>query len=131
VVLAKPQTFMNASGLAVRSLRVQLSLDPRGIVVVFDDVNLPFGKIRIRRRGSSGGHHGLQSVLEELQSDDVPRIRLGIGEPDMPGDLTEFVLADFTPDRHAEVEEMISRGAAAAKAIVISGIAKAMTLFNA
>jgi PTH1 family peptidyl-tRNA hydrolase len=131
VLLAKPQTFMNASGLAVRCLSMQLGLDPREILVIFDDVNLPFGKIRVRRRGSAGGHRGLQSVLEELNSHEVPRVRLGIGESEMPPDLAEFVLADFAPERHAEVEEIIHRGASAVKTILNSGIARAMAIFNA
>jgi PTH1 family peptidyl-tRNA hydrolase len=130
LVLAKPQTYMNRSGVAVRQLLVQLGFQPADMAVVLDDVNLPLGKIRIRTRGSSGGHRGLESILQELGSDEIARVRLGVGEENMPADKAAFVLADFPPDRLDEVNEMIVRAAAAVRTMASSGISRAMSHYN-
>lgn len=131
VAIAKPLTYMNLSGHAVELLLAHYSLSPRELVVVLDDLNLPFGGIRIRERGSAGGHHGLESILRSLATDEVPRIRLGIGEENAPADKAEFVLAEFPPDRDQILDGMISRAARAVEMMIADGIEKTMSVFNA
>lgn len=131
VVLAKPLTYMNLSGYAVELLLEESGCTPEALVVVFDDLNLPFGRVRVRSRGSAGGHRGLESVIAVLQSDAIVRVRLGIGEEEMPADKAGFVLSEFPPAREQELEEMILRAAGAVRAIVSEGVDKAMSAFNA
>lgn len=131
VLLAKPLTYMNLSGEAVRLLVAEYGLDSEDVVVVYDDLNLPLGKVRIRERGSAGGHRGMESILGALDGRTFVRVRLGIGEENMPEDRTGFVLAEFPPDRRAEVSTMIARGIEAVEAIVRDGISRAMSEFNA
>jgi PTH1 family peptidyl-tRNA hydrolase len=102
-----------------------------GLIVALDDLNLPFGRIRIRQRGSAGGHRGLESILGALGSEEVIRVRLGIGEEGLPDDVSEFVLADFPQAREVELREMILRAGDALKTILAQGAAKAMSVFNA
>ncbi len=131
VLLAKPLTFMNASGRAFRLLLDEYGVEPGAALVVLDDLNLLLGRIRIRERGSSGGHHGLESIARELGSDEIVRVRLGIGQETMPEDKAEFVLSDFPAESTAEVNEMIARAAQAVRTIVTDGLSRAMSLFNA
>ena len=131
MVLAKPLTFMNLSGRAVRLLMDAYGADLRNVLVILDDLNLPFGKIRIRERGSAAGHHGMESVLRALESEEVARVRLGIGEETVPEDKADFVLSVFPPGMDERVEEMIDRAGAAVTAIIRDGISRAMTEFNA
>ena len=131
VILAKPLTYMNRCGGAVLELVREYRIATPDVLLILDDFNLPFGRIRIRERGSSGGHNGLESVLAALESEEVPRIRLGIGEENMPSDKAEFVLADFPPERAAELNEMIARAADAVRVILLEGVPKALAVFNA
>jgi PTH1 family peptidyl-tRNA hydrolase len=131
VILTKPLTFMNLSGNAIRSLVADYRLDVSDLLLVFDDLSLPFGKIRVRERGSAGGHRGMESVLRALESVDVARVRLGIGEDNMIEDKAEFVLSEFHPRQEHEVNEMIRRAQAAVQTVVGDGIARAMSVFNA
>lgn len=131
VLLAKPLTFMNMSGQAFRLLMSEYRLDPTAAVVIYDDLNLPLGKIRIRESGSAGGHRGLESILRVLDSDRIIRLRLGIGEEIIPEDRAGFVLSDFPAQREPEVKEMIARGVRAAESIVTEGTSRAMSVFNA
>jgi PTH1 family peptidyl-tRNA hydrolase len=131
VVIAKPLTFMNLSGEAVRLLLARYSLDARNLILAFDDLSLPFGRIRVRCRGSSGGHHGLESVIRSLETEEFIRLRLGIAEESMPADKAEFVLSDFPGDREQALGDMVARAANAAVMIVSDGIEKTMSVFNA
>lgn len=130
VVLAKPQTYMNASGPAVRELLARWEADAAEMIVISDDVALPWGMIRIRERGSTGGHNGLKSVIGALGTDEFIRLRLGV-LPDHPvGDLAEYVLR---PMRKAEMEaaaEAIELAAGAAEVILAEGSGRAMARFN-
>lgn len=130
VMLAKPQTYMNASGMAVRELAERLDADPAEVIVVLDDVALPWGMLRIRERGSAGGHNGLASVAGALGTLEFVRVRLGI-QPDHPvGDLADYVLR---PMRKADLEiaaEMIEAAADAVEIILREGPAKAMAKYN-
>jgi peptidyl-tRNA hydrolase, PTH1 family len=130
VVLAKPQTFMNLSGPSVRALLEKYEADPPAAIVISDDVALPFGKLRIRERGSSGGHNGLKSIIGSLGSNEFIRVRMGC-QPEHPlGDMADFVLAPVRkPDREAAMQ-MVSDAAEAVELIVAEGVAKAMGKFN-
>ena len=131
VAVAKPLTYMNLSGHAVELLLTSFGLGPRQLVVVLDDLNLPFGGIRVRERGSAGGHLGLESILRMLGTDEVPRVRLGIGEENAPADKAEFVLSEFPPESEQTLDEMIARAARAAEMTITDGIEKTMSVFNA
>jgi len=130
VVLAKPQTYMNLSGLAVRDLAERYEVEPARIVVVVDEVALPWGNLRIRERGSAGGHNGLKSIIGALGTDQFIRVRLGI-QPDHPvGDLAAYVLH---PMRKAELEaaaELVGAAADAVECVLADGVMRAMNRFN-
>ena len=128
VLLAKPQTYMNESGRAVRALVRRYGLAPQDLLIVYDDVDLPVGAIRIRPRGSAGGHHGMASVIEALGTQEIPRVRIGIGRP--PGDTAEYVLSRFSPEERPVVEEAVERAADAVETILREGIEVAMGRFN-
>jgi len=131
VVVAKPLTFMNLSGQAVDLLLERYPVGIEGIVVALDDLNLPFGRIRIRERGSAGGHRGLESVLRAVGTEELVRVRLGIGEEAWAGDVSDFVLSEFPTNRELELTEMVLRARDALKSILAEGVAKAMSVFNA
>lgn len=129
VILLKPQTFMNLSGEAVSEFKTKYLIEPESIIAAFDDVDLPLGKIRIRKGGGSGGQKGIKSMIEHLGSSDFRRIRLGIGRPDH-GDIVAHVLSPFAPEEGEAVEEMMKRGAEALQTILAEGIDAAMNKFN-
>lgn len=131
VGVALPRVYVNLSGLAVRALREALSLELPHILVACDDANLPLGKIRLRPKGSDGGHKGLRSIIDVLGTQDFPRLRMGIGRPPEGCDMVEFVLSPFSADERPVVEEMLERACEAVEEWVRSGIEKAMSKFNA
>ena len=130
IVLARPQTFMNSSGAAARELLDEFGLPAQALVVVLDDLHLPFGKLRIRPRGSSGGHLGLESVLEATGSREIVRVRVGIGEEKIPEDWREFVLAEFPAALRPELDALIAKARDAVKAILAVGVERAMSRYN-
>jgi PTH1 family peptidyl-tRNA hydrolase len=129
VVLAKPQTYMNRSGAAVKALLDFLGLERNQCLIVYDDMDLPFGALRMRERGSPGTHNGMRSVVSSLGSDDVPRLRIGISQAS-PGDATSHVLSEFTPEERAAVDDLVARAADAALDWAILGAAVAMNRYN-
>lgn len=129
VLLVKPQTYMNHSGRAARALCARFAVPPSDVLVAYDDFLLDFGRLRLRGRGSDGGHNGLASVIEELSSRDVPRLRLGIGQPPQGGDIVEYVLAPFSQSDR-DVEMLVERGVAAVETYFAEGIEVAMNRFN-
>ena len=129
VMLLKPQTFMNASGEAVGRARRDLGLEPGEIVVVYDDLDLPVGRIRVRAAAGAGGHHGVESVIEVLGSKEFPRVRIGIGRPG-DGDAVDYVLAPPAPDEREALDASIERAADAVEAVLAEGVARAMSRFN-
>ena len=128
VLLAKPQTYMNRSGRTAAALCAQWEVFPEDVLVIFDDFLLDFGRLRFRRGGSDGGHNGLASVLEALNTEAVPRLRLGIGIPPAGTDIIDYVLDPFSPGD--EVENLIERGNAALEVYYAEGIEAAMNRFN-
>jgi len=129
VVLAKPQTYMNRSGGAVKALLEFLGLKQNKCLIVYDDMDLPFGTLRLRQRGSAGTHNGMRSIVSSLQSDEVPRLRIGISQAS-PGEATSHVLSEFAPDERAAVDELVARASDAAMAWAIEGPEMAMNRYN-
>jgi len=130
IYLARPLTFMNLSGKAARKLRRKLKVNPASILVIHDDIDLREGTIRVRKGGSSGGHLGVQSIIENLGTSDFPRIRIGVGRPPAGMDPAKYVLTEM---KGAELEEFLNwceKGAEAAEAVVMDGLETAMNLFN-
>jgi PTH1 family peptidyl-tRNA hydrolase len=129
VVLAKPETFMNASGEAVAALLARHSIPLPNLLVICDDFHLPLGCIRLRKQGSHGGHKGLSSIIRHLHDDSFPRIRMGIGESPN-GEAVEYVLTSFSREERKAVERMVETAAQAAAVFVEHGIDNAMNVFN-
>ena len=127
-LLAKPQIFMNRSGLAVGALSRQLASEPAEMLVVVDDFLLDLGRLRFRRSGSDGGHNGLASVLEEMGTQQIPRLRLGIGGPPPPSEVIDYVLSPFAAAEEADA--LAERGARATAFFAEAGIEAAMNRFN-
>jgi len=130
VLLAKPLTFMNRSGDAVVGLSRYYDVDPSDVLVVVDEVALPFGKLRARARGSAGGHNGLKSIADRLGTTNFPRLRLGVGRGDARRDLADHVLSTFEPGERAELELFIARAADAAEMFAVTGIDAVMNAYN-
>ncbi len=129
VVLAKPQTFMNRSGDSVGRLSDFYHIQPADILVIFDEIDLPVGTIRIREKGGSGGHNGMKSIIGRM-GQDFPRIRLGVDRPPGRMDPSTYVLSDFKSDELPLVEEMIGTVIDAIELIISSGLEMAMTRYN-
>ena len=130
LILAKPQTFMNLSGQSVQGLAHFYKIPPENLMILSDDLDIPFGTIRIRASGGPGGQRGLGNILEKLGTKDVPRLRIGIGRP--PGRMSPsaYVLQNFSRDEEKEVSNILDRGADAVFAFVTEGLNKAMNEFN-
>ena len=130
VKLAKPQTYMNLSGEAVSCLISKHEIEAGSLVVISDDLALPFGTIRLRQRGSAGGHNGLKSIIGSLGTNEFIRLRMGI-QPEHPiSDAKKFVLSEFTRAENEALPEILDRGVEALRSVLRDGIAKAMSLFN-
>jgi peptidyl-tRNA hydrolase, PTH1 family len=131
LLLAQPQTYMNRSGYAARCLVESRALAVADLLVVYDDIHLPLGKLRLRPGGSPAGHRGMESIVENLSTADVPRLRLGVGQEGLTGEaLVNFVLAPFAPEEREVAAAMIVRAADAAECWLIEGVAEAMNRFN-
>jgi PTH1 family peptidyl-tRNA hydrolase len=130
VALAKPQAYMNVSGPPVKALLEKYELGLRDLVVVYDDFNLPWASLRIRERGSAGGHHGVESIIAALGSNEFVRLRMGVG-PDHPiVDGAALVLSPFRRSQEKEVEEFVGRAAGAVRSLLAEGAAQSMTKYN-
>ena len=131
VLLAKPETYMNLSGISVRELVAKYELDPAGdLILIYDELDLPLGTIRIRQRGSSAGHNGMESVIGALGTQEFLRIRLGIAPERKISDGVKFVLTPFRKRELKKVDEIVDKTAEAVKAILTEGPAVAMNRFN-
>ena len=129
VLLVKPLTFMNLSGQAIGELARYFKIELGDLIVIVDEVHLPLGKLRARKRGSAGGHNGLKSVIAHL-GDEFSRLRMGVGRGADQRNLADHVLSRFEKDEAAEVERMTSRAADAAEMFITSGIEAVMNAFN-
>jgi PTH1 family peptidyl-tRNA hydrolase len=129
-VLAKPRTFMNLSGEAVLELLRHFHLDYRNLMVVYDDFALPLGRIRLRASGSAGGHRGIASIMQAVGAQDVPRLRLGVGEAPPSVEYSDYVLADFDTEELPLLDETLERACLALEFLFVNGLTAAMARFN-
>lgn len=129
VLLVKPQTYMNLSGQSLREVMAYYKEDIEHLIVIYDDIDIPEGTIRIRKKGSAGTHNGMRSIVYDLASDQFPRIRIGMGA-ERKSDLKDFVLGGFSKEEKGMLEEAIEKAALAAERIVEKGIEKAMNEYN-
>ena len=130
VLLVRPLTYMNRSGEALLRIPDSREAGPDRHLVVLDDVALPFGAVRFRKRGSSGGQKGLQSILDRLGTDEVPRLRLGVGDGEPGRDLVEFVLETFSPEEERAIGDWLDRAADGVETLLREGIDAAMNRSN-
>ncbi len=128
--IVKPQTYMNNSGVAVKNLLDEYNLKPSEILVVYDDLDLPLGKIRLRKSGSSGGHRGVQSIIENIKTQDFPRLKIGIGRPISKKEVTDYVLSPFNKDESLLVEKVISSAVECLLNVIKYGIDKSLNTCN-
>lgn len=119
--LAKPLAFMNVVGPSVAGLLRDLGLDPTALIIVHDDLDLPFGRVRIRQKGRHGGHNGIRSVIEALDTEQFRRVKVGIGRPATKDEVVDWVLTDFTPEEHDALPAVIERAAEAVLELAASG----------
>lgn len=130
VLLMKPSTYMNNSGLAVTEAMAFYKIPPERVIVMFDDISLDVGKLRIRRKGSDGGHNGIKNIIYLSGSDQFPRIKLGVGHKPEKWDLADWVLSRFTEDEYKTLLTAADNAAAAAELIISGQTDKAMNLYN-
>lgn len=130
VVLIKPQTYMNLSGVAVGELARWYKVPPEDIIVIFDDMDLAIGRLRLRTKGGSGGHRGIESLLTHLAKDSFARVRIGIDRPPTNWQVVDYVLSQFTPEEQPLLKEAILRAGEAAECIIKQGMIKAMNVYN-
>ena len=129
--LLKPQTYMNLSGRAVVQLSAYFNIPPQRIIVLFDDISLPPGRLRIRGNGSAGGHNGIKSIIQELGSQDFPRVKIGVGAKPHPDyDLASWVLSGFSANEEKDLKVALDNGAKAALAIIDQGVSEAANRYN-
>ena len=131
LLLLKPQTFMNLSGRSVAPLAAFFKVPAKNIIVMFDDISLPPGRLRIRADGSAGGHNGIKSIIAELSNQDFPRVKIGVGaKPHPEFDLADWVLSAFTAQEEKALQPALERAADAALAIIDHGVPEAANRFN-
>ncbi len=130
VLLVRPLTYVNRSGDALRHLMRKHHVEPDRLIVIYDDLNLETGKLRIRTRGGAGGHNGMKSVISALGTEEFARIRIGVGRPMIPGDQVDYVLGTMAPQERELVRNAAKRAAEAVEAAVTDSIETAMNRFN-
>jgi PTH1 family peptidyl-tRNA hydrolase len=132
VVLAKPQTFMNLSGVSVKPLMQKNGVEPKDLILVYDELALPWGSLRIRPGGSSAGHNGAQNVIDVLGTQDFPRVRLGVhpGYQLTAGKGADYLLSRFSRQQNETLEEFVGLAADATESIIAEGVSSSMTRFN-
>lgn len=129
--LLKPMTYMNLSGRSVLQLSAYFKIPPARIIVLFDDISLEPGRIRVRANGSAGGHNGIKSIIQELGSQDFPRVKIGVGAKPHPDfDLADWVLSTFSAGEEKALKVSVENGAMAALAVIDSGVPEAANLYN-
>ncbi|KAF9671427.1 hypothetical protein SADUNF_Sadunf12G0046500 [Salix dunnii] len=131
VMLAKPQTFMNASGESVGAIASYYKIPLKQVLLIYDDLDLPFAKLRLLPKGGHGGHNGMKSVINHFKgSRDFPRLRIGIGRPPGKMDTANFVLRPFTKQEHEELDFMFQQGTEAVRILLLEGVNKSATFVN-
>lgn len=131
VILAQPQTFMNLSGESVRSIADYYKIEPEDIVVAYDDIDLEVGQLRVRRKGSAGGHNGIKNIIQHLGTNEFPRVKVGVGAKPNGGDLVKHVLGRFSKDDEKVMGDVLDLAVEAIEEIVAEGVDSAMNRYNA
>jgi PTH1 family peptidyl-tRNA hydrolase len=130
VILAKPQTYMNNSGLPVRKLIDWYNIDVQDILIIYDDLDLKVGQMRIKRVGGHGGHNGMKSIFKHMNTNQIPRIRIGIGRPPEYMTVSDYVLGKFTKTEKKEIKKVVTKASKAVETILSQGLEKAMNDYN-
>lgn len=130
VILLKPQTYMNSSGTAIRDFMNFYKILPENIIVIYDDLDIEPGIIKIRKKGGSGTHNGMKSVIHEIQTENFPRIRIGIGNPEYKNDLLNFILTRIPDEEYKILQQAQENAAKAVEEIIKNGIDSAMNKYN-
>ena len=130
LLIVEPMVYMNVSGIAVKEICQRHSIAPRDCLIVYDDYAIPFGRLRARKSGGAGGHHGMESVILELGTEEIPRLRIGIGRDQPLTDLAEYVLGEFTAKEQTQLPDILSRAADAIECFVQTDIETVMNRFN-
>jgi peptidyl-tRNA hydrolase, PTH1 family len=130
VVLAKPITYMNLSGESVRELMDFYKVTPEEVIVIYDDISLEVGQLRLRTKGSAGGHNGIKSIISHMGTDEFPRIKIGVGDKPKGWDLADYVLGRFAAEEQETVREALKVTSDAVKTILTNGIDAAMNQYN-
>lgn len=130
VVLAQPQTYMNLSGESVRELVDFYKVSPQEVIVIYDDISLDVGQLRLRVKGSAGGHNGIKSIINHLGSQEFPRIKVGVGDKPSGWDLADYVLSRFKEEEQPIIRDAIKKSSDAVKSIIKDGMELAMNIYN-
>ena len=131
VILAKPQTYMNLSGESIREIADFYKIDPENMIIIYDDINLDVGRLRIRKKGSAGGHNGIKNTIAHLGTDVFPRIKVGVGEKPQGWDLADYVLSKYSKEEQQALREASDDVIGAVKLMVMDNIDAAMNQYNA
>lgn len=131
VILAKPQTYMNLSGESIREIVDFYKIDPENMIIIYDDISLDVGRLRIRKKGSAGGHNGIKNIIAHLGTDVFPRIKVGIGEKPQGWDLADYVLSKYSKEEQQALREASDDVIGAVKLMVMDNIDAAMNQYNA
>lgn len=129
-LFVKPLSFMNNSGIVVAGLLNYYNIDLSRLLIIYDEVELPFGRLRLRKKGGSGGHNGISSIIDHLQTKEFARLRIGIGTEYAKKDMTKFVLSNFSRNEQQELDQMLDISVNAVISFIRDGIDKTMTLYN-
>ncbi len=131
VIVAKPQTYMNLSGESIREIADWYKIENENIIIIYDDISLPTGRLRVREKGSAGGHNGIKSIIYQLNTDVFPRIKVGVGMPDHPDfDMKDYVLGKFSAEETEILIKSAIRAVSAVEEIITVGAKSAMNKFN-
>ena len=130
IILARSRTFMNESGRVIKSLSTMYKVSPANFLVLYDDMDLPVGSIRLRARGGAGGHNGMKSIVESLGTTEFPRLRIGIGRPDSAEQNISHVLSEVGPDEREKIEKVLGSATEAVETFLVEGIDASMDRFN-
>ncbi len=130
VMLAQPQTFMNLSGESVRALMDYYKLDIDDLIVIYDDIDLPLGQVRIRKKGSAGGHNGIKSIIQHMGTDQFKRIRIGVGSKPTGGDLVKHVLGRFSREEEQHIRDVFALASEGLVSMLTNGVSDAMNRVN-
>ena len=130
VILAKPQTYMNLSGESIREITDFYKIEPENIIIIYDDISLDVGQLRIRKKGSAGGHNGIKNIIAHLGTQEFPRIKVGVGDKPPRMDLADYVLSRFSKEDREKMEQAFKDAAEAVEVMITEGADAAMNRFN-